>query len=471
MRIRNTIIALVLLALVGGYAYLVSKEQANPEPVKVYKIAQDDITQVDLKYQDREILVGRNKAGRWELLKPIHAEADQTTADNLARAIADCEVKRTLHEKPTDLKPFGLDKPQVIVTVTTKKQGVLPSIEVGKTTPVGFAAYIRTSDKPAILMTSSAFPPGMDKKVDDLRDRELMSFKVDDVQKLLIERDNGSVIEVDRSGEDWNVVKPIKTPADATQVRQTLSALANARVADFISDAPAGVTQYGLGQPRLTITVLTGKENARQSLLFGFKQSEKGKDGIYARRGERAPVYTVHEYLMSDVNKTTADLRDKTVLAVTPADVERLSFAAGPTKFSLERASADKWRVVDGGKNDADGSAVDRFLSTLRLLKGNNIAADPMTDPKKFGLDKPAEQVMLTGKGGKDLGWVKLAKVEEPAFEGNKPVSSGRFNFYVTSSKTSAVYTIDDYNFGQLVKTADQFRAQLPPTPAASPSK
>ncbi len=471
MQIRNTIIALVLLVLVGGVAYLVSQRTTTQETAKLYKISPDDIAKIDLKYADREIELGRDKDNKWQLLKPIAADADQTTSNNLARAIADCEVKKTVQEKPADLKPFGLDPPQVTVTVTTKNKGALPSIDVGRTTPVGFSAYIKTSDKPAVLLTSSAFPPGMDKKVDDLRDRELMSFKVDDVQKLVLEHDNGSVVEADRDGDKWNIVKPVKYAADPTQVREVLSALANSRVADFISDAPASVTQYGLGQPRLTVTVYTGKENASQSLLFGFKQTEKGKDGIYVRRGERAPVYTVHPYVMADIDKGAGDLRDKTLLGVAPHDVQRVAITEGATRFSLERTASDKWQVVDGGRNDADIPVVERFLSVIQFLKGTNIAQDPMTEPARFGMDKPAADISLLGKDGKELGSLKIAKVEEQAFQGNKAQPSGRFDYYVVSSRSAAAYTIDDYNFDQLNKTSEQFRAHASPAAAATPAK
>jgi len=470
MQLGKTIIALVLLVVVGTIAYLVSRRAPVEETTRLFKIDQPDITKIDLKYPDREIEIGRDKSGKWQILKPIQADADQTTCDNLARAIANCEIKKTLQEKPADLKPFGLDKPAVIVTITTKKQGVMPSIDVGKTTPVGFSAYIKTSDKPAILLASSAFPPGMQKKLDDLRDRELMNFKVDDVLELAIEHDPGPAIEVDKNGDQWNIVQPAKYPADPTEVHQILSSLANSRIADFISDAPASVTQYGLGRPNLTVTAFTGKENARQSLLFGSKQPEQGKDGIFVRRGESTPVYTVHPFLISDVNKSLMDLRDKTVLAAKPADVQRIAIAVSAKKFSLERTSADKWQLGSGASGGADAAKVERLLSTIQFLKGSTIAADPMTDPKKFGLDKPAGEIALTGKGGKDLGAIKLAKMEQEAYEGNKPVSSGRFVYYVSSSKGTPVYTIDDYNFDQLAKTADEFLPHAAPSLAAKPS-
>ena len=47
---------------------------------------------------------------------PVGAPADQTAANNLARAIADCQITKTVEEKADNLAPFGLDKPQVTVT-------------------------------------------------------------------------------------------------------------------------------------------------------------------------------------------------------------------------------------------------------------------------------------------------------------------------------------------------------------------
>jgi len=309
----------------------------------------------------------------------------------------------------------------------------------------------------------------MQKKVDDLRNRDLMSFKVDDVQKLVLEHDRGPTIEIDRDHDKWNIVQPAKYAADPTAVHQILSTLANSKIADFISDAPTSVTQYGLGHPHVTVTVFTGKENARQSLLFGFKQPEQGKDGIFARRGESSPVYTVHPYVMSDVNKDLMDLRDKTVLALKPADVHRIEVAAGAKKFSIERTPAGQWQLAGAAGGNADLPLVERFLSTIQFLKGSAIAADPMTDPKKFGLDKPAVEIALAGKDGKDLGTVKLAKMEQEAYEGNKPVSSGRFIYYVSSSQGTPVYTIDDFNFNQLNKTAAEFRWHATPAATAGP--
>src|SRR5271157_203325 len=348
MRLRNTIIVLILFAIVGGYAFIAGHYSSPEAQRKLLAVKQDDISKIELHYSDRDIVLERDKAKPWRLVKPIGTEADQTQANNLTRAIADAVLVRTVDEKPADLAPFGLKPPTTTVTVTTFDKKTPPSIEVGKSTPIGFNTYVRLSNSPAVLLTEGAFSAGMNKTVNDLRVRDLMEFKTDDVQKLIIAHDNGQTVEIDRDGANWKIVKPVPAAADDNAVRGALSTLVNARAADFINDAPANVNQYGLEKPHLTATVVL-KNGEQQSMLFGFKQSGQGKSGIYVRRGERAPVYAVAEYTMSSLDKSPLDFRDKTIVKIDPESVETVKVKASDSEFTLKRAAAD-WNVITGGK-------------------------------------------------------------------------------------------------------------------------
>src|SRR5271166_1238382 len=222
MRLRNTIIVLILFAIVGGYAFIVGRYSSPEAQQKLLDVKQDDIAKIELRYSDRDIVLERDKDKPWRLVKPIGADADQMQANNLARAIADAVQVRTVDEKPADLGPFGLKPPAATVTVTTFDKKTLPALEVGKSTPIGFNAYARLASGPAVLLTEGAFAAGMNKTVDQLRLRDLMAFKLDDVQKLIIARDNGPTVEIDRAGDNWKIVKPAPYAADDMAVRLAL---------------------------------------------------------------------------------------------------------------------------------------------------------------------------------------------------------------------------------------------------------
>ena len=470
MRLRNTIIVLILFAIVGGYAFIAGHYSSPEAQRKLLAVKQDDIAKIELHYSDRDIVLERDKGKPWQLVKPIGAEADQTQANNLARAIADCAVVRTVDDKPADLAPFGLKPPTTTVTVTTFDKKTLPAIEVGKSTPIGFNAYVRLADSPAVLLAEAVFSAGMNKTVNDLRVRDLMAFKLDDVQKLIIARGNGQTVEIDRDSDHWKIVKPAPYAADDTAVRMALSTLVNAKASDFIADAPGDVTQYGLEKPHLTATVML-KNGEQQSMLFGFKQSEQGKSGIYVRRGERAPVYAVAGYVMSSLDKSVLDFRNRTIVNVDPEAVGTVKVKNSDGEFTLKRAGTD-WNVIAGGKTtEADIPVVERLLNQLRDLKGQSIVADPMPSAQPFGLDNPAAEITLIGKDGKELGAVKLAKISvqptAPPIPGEP--AGPRTEYYASSSASKAVFSLSDFSFAQLNKPAPRYMAKAPP--AAAPSK
>lgn len=469
MRLRNTIIVLILFAIVGGYAFIVAHYSAPEESRKLLEgLKSADIARIELRYPDRDIVLERDKGAPWRLVKPIGADADQSQANNLGTAIADAVLMRTVDEKPADLKAFDLEHPKTIVTVTTLDKKTWPSIQVGRSTPIGFNAYVKLSNSPAVLLTSSVFPSGMNKTVNDLRVRDLMSFKMDDVRKLIVTRDNGQTVELDLDGDKWKMVKPSPYPADDIQVRQALSTLVNAKASAFVADAPAGVTQYGLEKPHLAATVVL-KNGEQQSLLFGFKQNEPGKSGIFVRRGERAPVYAVPGYVMSALDKSWLDYRDRSVFTFDPSAVESVKVKNSNGEFTLKRGTSGKWDVIVAGKtSDGDIPVVERMLSQLRNLKGSSIVADPMPSAQPFGLENPALEITLVGKDGKDLGTIKLSKMSvtptQAPLPGERP--GPRDEYYATSSASKAVYALSEFSFTQLNKPAPLYMAK--PEPAAS---
>ncbi|HVN63832.1 MAG TPA: DUF4340 domain-containing protein [Candidatus Binataceae bacterium] len=468
MKIRNTIIVMVLLAIVGGYAFIIGRYSKPVENQPLLGIKADDIKSIDLRSADRDLMIERDKGGDWRIVKPKQAAADRFETRNLAQAIADCKVETTVEDNPKDLEPFGLKNPQTTVTVTTFDGKPHPGIEVGKTTPVGFHAYIKTTDKPAVMLTSSGFPPGMNKTFNDLRSREILSFNPADVNKLILANDNGQTTEFDRDGDKFKMVKPVDYPTDTLRVREILSTLSNTRVQDFVSDAPTNVAQYGLEKPHFTATVVldNGQE---QSLMFGFRPSS-GSAGVYARRGESVPVYTVGNYELENVDRPLLEFHDTKIINLDPSTVTNVSVTNGSGKFTLERSAPGKWAVIQNGQShEGNAVAIDQFLVRLRGLRGMSVAADPMTDPAAYALDKPAIEIALKGKGGKSLGEIMASK--RPLKPGEPPTHTGEdVLYYAESSIGKAVFDLGPDNFRTMNNPPILYmKIVATPSPAASP--
>lgn len=473
MQLWKTIVVVALLLIVGGYALYLGHQPAPNATPKLFPLESKDIQQIELRSPGRDLVIERTKGDDWNIVKPIHADADCGAAQGVAEAIASLDITSTVEQKPSDLAPFGLANPAVVVTVTSRNKRVLPGIMVGKDTPIGNSAYIKTTDKPAIMLVSNGFPAQVNKTVDDLRARVLIGFKPDDIRKLVLDRGSGSTLELERDGDKWNIVKPTRYLADNVAVQQLLDGITTARVSDFIDDNPADLGKYGLANPSLKVELYGKSGNAEQSLVFGYKQPEADKSAIYARRGEGSdePVCSVPDSLFTTMDKSFNDLRDKTVLSFDQANVQRVVITGGPFIETVERAAGGKWTVSAAGKTaSAEVPVAESLLDQLHDLKATKIAEDQMSDPNHYGMTKPTLTVAIYGKDGKEIGAVRLSSLEATFTpkKGNAPPVN-KYYGYATTSVSLVVYDIPPSAVSDLENTTSRLDSDVTgtPTPAS----
>jgi len=458
---------------------------SRPEPTpSLFKLSAKDITHIDLRYPNGELELARNPNHTWSIVKPLKVDADQGAADNLTQAIAGAQLSKTIDEKPAALEPFGLDKPAVVVSIATDKKGALPALDVGRMSPTATGAYVKFADAPAVLLTTADFPGAVTKQINDLRSHELLTFDLDEANKIGLEKSSGEPIEIDKQGDKWQIVKPARHLADSDAVAQLLTELVNSRIDNFVSDSPGDLGKYGLKTPQLSVTVFTGKDEARHSLLFGLEQAAAEKHDVYVKHGAGDSVFAVEDTLIGKVNLNVPDLRDKTVMNFDPLKIGRLEVTNHGKKYQLERGSSDKWQLVAGGKTmAASGPAVQTFLDELANLKGDKIAADPIDDPRKYGMNEPTEEITVFDKQGKLVGTVKLAQLQNQIAAAPTPApgesapkahiqrSVTAFRNFATSTAGTPVYTLRESDFSQFDMTAEQFQAAQPLTAPAPPKK
>jgi hypothetical protein len=437
----------VLVAALGGYLYFyeVPKAQKEAEKQKLVGVKDDAVTGIELVYPDRTIALAKGDTG-WRLVKPIDAPADEPVVKSLLQAITGAEVQKSLDEMPPDLAPFGLDKPGTVVKLTVK-DGTVPPIAVGKNTSIGAKTYIRKGDEPKVYLTAGSIQTAINKQPRELRDKQILAFQDDDVQRIEVVKAGAPAMTLARKDKDAWTIAPGDIAADATEVRSYLAALRTTRATDFPDDAGAELAKYGLDKPRLTITVATGKDGATtEQLLVGGESSGEQTKSIYVKRASAPTVYAVGEWALRSLDKDVATLRDKTVLAFDPERVGRVVLERKEgTGATLVRTPAGGWTLDGVDEAKSKGTAIKRFVDDLKDLKGSGIAADPAGDLTKFGLAAPALRITLTDKDGKPMGTAVAAK------EGAK--------YYAMRDGGGTVFETRDYMYTRLDKQQRDFEA------------
>lgn len=452
MRFRNTFLLALIFVALGAYLYFVEFERAAEEAKKktLFSFKPKEVTKVELTYPDRQIVV-QKEDGAWRLTAPIEAAADKVAVDNLVRAVADCEVKKSLDDVPENLAPFGLDTPKVTVTLTLGDHA-LPAIRVGKTSPIGYSTYIQRADEPKIYLTGSAFQSGMEKKVKDLRDKTILHIASEDVRRITLKRADSKLV-LTKSDGAWQIAEPAEYEADDTAVRGFLSSLGSLRAKDFPSESDTELAKYGLATPRLTIRLAIGEDEAETGVLFG-NTNEKEKS-VYMKLGSRPTIFAVGDWSYENLDKHLEDFRDKTILAFNPEDAAEIDVTRSDgSSFVLQRKD-DAWTLA-GSEQTPSADLVDRFVNDLQQLKGYEIADDNPTDLSTYGLAEPTLTVKVRDKDGSNIGVARFGSYqpEPPATE-----------YTAQHDGEETVFLVREYEFTRLDKKKRDFLPKPTPTP------
>ena len=454
MNVRRIVVLLVLVAALGTWIWVREIPQAERESKKEKLLAVDPnaVTGIALVYPDREIELRKDNAG-WRLVKPADAPADDTIVKSLVATLTGAEVQKTLDEPPKDLAAFGLDKPKVVARLTLKDGAQPPPIAVGKNTAIGGKTYIRKGDEPKLYLTTSSVGYGLDKQPKDLREKQILTFKDDDVTRVEIRPEGRETVALVRKQKDAWTVDPGDHPADPTEVRSYLASLRSTRALDFPADAPTDLAQYGLGTPRLAVTV-TGKDGTgTETLLVGAEKTEGSTKQIYVKRADRPAVYAVGEWSYRTLDKGAGQFRDKTVLGFDPARVAKAVLERKDGGGATFARADGTWRIEGGGDKKPKTSAIQGFVDDVRDLRGSDVAAEPPGDLARFGLAAPDLRVTLSDKDGQPIGTVLAAK------------QNGKY--YVMHAGGETVFEARDYMYARLDKHDRDF-VETPPPPGAS---
>ena len=460
MQFGKTLIFAVIFLALGAYVYFVEVPKARKEGQKerVVTFDKERVRELALTYADRSIRLKKGDGGRWRITAPLETDADEATVENLIDAIADAEVEKVLEEVPDDLAPYGLDEPHATLQVEVADGPKVPTILVGKTTPVGFKTYVQRGEEKKVFLTPSSFYYGTDKQVKDLRRKEIMDFRDEDVTAIEIAGE-GTRVVVARDGSDWRIEEPAVHKVDATEMGSFLSSLHGLRALDFIDGPEEDAQDYGFTSPALRVKLSLGEKADGQTLLVGGEAEDAdGEKRLYAKRQDVDTVYVVGQWALKDLRKGPGDLRDKTVLTFDDNDARRIVVRQkGGEEFTLVRGEGQRgWTLAQAEAGEVDTAAAQRFVEDLEELRGYEIAADDPPDLAAYALDSPQLSVTVYGDDAKELGSVVA---------GGKGEGEDR-RFYAMrgggGGGTRTVLTLRDWIFDRINKKRADFLAPPP---------
>jgi hypothetical protein len=376
-----------------------------------------EVQRVQLKREDGGFTLVK-RSGSWFSEAPKAYPADTTKVEAwLKSLLEDATVSRTVEGKPTDLSGYGLDKPAVELVLTTGG-GSSRTLQLGaafqspgSSSPPSIYYAREAGDGRLFMLTTAQADELKKKKLDDLRDKKLVSVAEEkDVRKVTLRRGTG-VTEIERDGgsDKWRIKAPFQAQAEKFDVETLVNQIKGAEADSFADDDAQDLAKYGLDQPRLTVELDT-KQGVR-AVVFG-KDTPDGK--IYAARQGTKQVAVVPKSLFEGLDKKAEDLRDRSLITVERDKIKSVELHHGSETIRLQK-SGDAWQYADSANaplKKAKTDTVERVLGSLTAPASKHVEEAP-SDLAKYGLDAPtvtakvsdgtgSSQVILVGKQAPD---------------------------------------------------------------------
>jgi len=422
----TAILALVCVAVFAYLLFVVKPFSEKAAPTEKAAKAQKALLDPKPEGTDRIELTSRGKPfvfvrdGKedWKLTAPIEAGASKFEVDALLDAVTAMKVDKE-YDKDSPQRPgnavSGLDKPQATVKLA-KGDKVLADVRIGTRVPTGRGNYVQLTGKDAIYVSVSDLDRLFTKRLDDYRDKRVLKFNFDDVQKVKVEGLRNFEL-VKAAGEEWTTESPLHAQADKSEADKLLRPLTNLRADQFIDDAPKSLKLYGLDNPRLKISVETKEttpakaepgepgtkpadtqpvvETKTYVLLIGASADPK-EESYYAQIGGKPWVFSIRQDTYKTLSPTETAVRDKAIARVEANKVKKVEAVTPGGDMVLFREADGKWRFADN--TEADATLVGNLIKTVA-----NMRATDFVDLKKELLvldwNKPRAKVVLTLEG------------------------------------------------------------------------
>ena len=221
----------------------------------------------------------------------------------------------------------------------------------------------------------------------------IIDLDKDKVTGIQLKSGEHGTIQVMKPTDKWVMTQPVKTKADDKAVNDLIFAATTGKREKIVKETDVDWKEFGLEKPDFQV-ILNTKD---KSETISFGATNPAKSSYYVRVNDSPSVLLVANTLKNSLNKTPFALREKSVLAMAPQDVDLVAYSMNSEKVEIKRDKKGGWLIEKPEKLRAKASVVDKDLITLTNLTARNIIDKPEKDGDPYGLARPETTIRLAG--------------------------------------------------------------------------
>ncbi len=246
------------------------------------------------------------EAGTWRITAPAAFRADETAVNELLWKVRDLRARDFVDEDARQLARFGLDRPQLRLSVWEKdaKEPKSLLLAPAREKDAAYAAATGTGPGPVLLVDAAALQD-LSRSPQELRDHSLFgTFDTRDVARVQIQRRDQTLVLERRGEEDWQLVAPRQGKARGSRVSDLIWTLRSLKWRDLVAEQGWEPGRYGLDSPTTTVTLADKDGKTVAALAIGTRE----KGDAYVRVPGQPALYAIESKSLGDLPAAPEDL-------------------------------------------------------------------------------------------------------------------------------------------------------------------
>jgi len=442
VKLKTTVIlALVCAALLAVVLFVGKKPAADGAAAgeKLVAVPAADVQSVTLRQDGGSLTLRRDDKGAWTVAEPLEAAADAYEAEALVSALADLRIERVVEAAGGDPQKYDIPKREVSLQVKGTAEPI--RLLIGPENSLDGSYYAQKAGDPRIVLLPSSLKTSLEKKLIDLRRKDVFRFEAKDVTAVRLQAKDVRW-EARQADGEWRFISPLKTLVKDSAMTSLLESLAGLRAKEFAAEAKTPQDLKACGLDKAEYTVALTLPASSQELVFSLHKAE---DKTFVTTSQATKIIVPESDVLFDLERKPADLRESKAAVFFSWQADRLTLKKGGLALTVHKAGNEKWFFDAAEKEEADGSKIDSFLRKIEGLEAAEYIDEPKA-PAAYGLDKPTAEIVIQTRD---------AAAEKPVVKTVR-LAVGQ----VDAAKKQAVLKNDRY--GWLVKADASFLDELP---------
>jgi hypothetical protein len=261
------------------------------------------------------------------------------------------------------------------------------------------------------------------------------------IKEIALKKKDGTAIVLQNQNGRWSITAPEALPADQDAANGVASTLNPVSADNVVDDKPKDVSEYGLTNPSLTVTI--DEKNGKSQQLFLGDDVPAGSL-VYARVNSDPKVYAISSSIKTSLDKSANDLRDKRLLTFDPNRLTRIELVSGKSDIEFGKNNQNDWQIIKPEPSRADSFQVEELLRKVTDAKMDLSASADNA--------KKADAAYASGQP------VGTVKVSDAAGTQSLDVHKNKDDYYGKSSVVEGAYKVSADLGKEIDKPLDEFR-------------